>query len=80
MPSVQTPVILRHYIKCCKIIRQAVKEVKQQHKTTLIARYNKNIITTWNINQERGEKSTFSGTSSHFTCGWWKIKGSNKHG
>ena len=80
MASLQTAVILRHCIKYCKIVRKVVKETKRQHKTRLIARSNNNIIITWNINQERDGKSTFSGTGPHLTCDWQKIKGSKKHG
>jgi len=30
--------------------------------------------------KETDMKSTFSGTGSHLTCEWWKIKGSNRCG
>ena len=58
-----------HYIKYCKIVGEVVKEAKHQHKSRLIAKSNNKII-TWNINQERGGKSTFNGTGSYLTCDW----------
>jgi ribosomal protein L33 len=58
-----------HYMKYCQIVRKVVKEAKHQHKTRLIARTINKII-TWNINQERGGKSTFGGIGSHLTCDW----------
>jgi len=30
--------------------------------------------------KERYWERAFSGTGSHITCEWWKIKGSNKRG
>ena len=29
--------------------------------------------------KEIGRGSTFTGTGSHLTCEWWKIKGSSRH-
>jgi hypothetical protein len=45
-----------HHIIYCKILRKVIKEAKQQHYITLIAKSSNEIKTTWNIIRKETRK------------------------
>jgi hypothetical protein len=43
-----------HYIKYCKILQRVLKLAKKQHYSSLVAKSNNKIKTTWNIIKKEG--------------------------
>jgi hypothetical protein len=68
------PKVTALYMKCCDILRKVIKEAKQRHYSTLIAKSNNRRNSLWNI-QGRRHGKYIKWNRFHIACKWWESKG-----